>query len=422
MSDKIEDAQKKLETREQRLRDFKWALGLNRLSLRLMGVWPGDDEAEGLGRLAILLRVPFMIAAMFFCLFLPQMGALALVIHELPLVIDNLMTSCAAFTCCIKLYFVWRSKQVLRPVIQSVSADWLRPKLDWEREAMIREASRARIFTVSGYAVLAGCYTGFAFAPLFGFDIRMISNITDYGEKHLLVQSYFPYDYSKSPNYEITQVSQLIAGFFIGMSVSVPDNYFGALLFHASAQFEILGANLENLVRQDDKALRSRQFNRRFGIFVDRHVHLMTMVTAVEYSFSFVIMAQIFCMSIMVCSLGFQILGMIEGTTADKPSLLQVLTLLGTLFTLMMHTLVDCFACETLELRSAGIFENVYNSRWYTVPKQSVAKDVIPMMVVSKNPRKLTAGKIFTLSLATYCSILKSTAGYISMLIAVNRR
>lgn len=54
--------------------------------------------------------------------------------------------------------------------------------------------------------------------------------------------------------------------------------------------------------------------------------------------------------------------------------------------------------------QSAGIFENVYNSKWYAVPKQSV-QDVIPMMVASKNPRKLTAGKIFTLSLATYCSV-----------------
>ena len=148
-------------------------------------------------------------------------------------------------------------------------------KYDWEIEAMKREATRARIFTISGYVVLAGAYAGFAFAPLFGFNIRMISNITDYGDRHLLVQSYFPYDYSKSPNYEITHVSQLIAGFFVGMSVSIPDNYFAALVFHASAQFEILGTHIENFIREDKKALRARNFNTKLGYFVGRHVHLI---------------------------------------------------------------------------------------------------------------------------------------------------
>lgn len=112
------------------------------------------------------------------------------------------------------------------------------------------------------------------------------------------------------------------------------------------------------------------------------------MVSAVEYSFSFVIMAQIFCMSIMVCSLGFQILGvssiskhanyiytitellptqMLDGTTGDKPSPLQVLTLVGTLFTLMTHTLVDCFACETLALRVSISFFSHSISRVHSI-------------------------------------------------------
>ena len=91
--------------------EFKWALGLNRLSLRIMGVWPGDEDVAGLAGLAVLLRVPTMVFFMFVFLFLPQMYALALVIKELPLVIDNLMTSCAALTSCIKLFFIWHSKK-----------------------------------------------------------------------------------------------------------------------------------------------------------------------------------------------------------------------------------------------------------------------------------------------------------------------
>ncbi|XP_058802890.1 uncharacterized protein LOC131670912 isoform X2 [Phymastichus coffea] len=410
------------EGRSEAFQDFKWALGLNRLSLRLMGVWPNERDLDE-ELTSVTFRVPAMIATISLCLFLPQMYALVLVFNELPLVIDNLVTSCSALTSCVKLYFVWRSKTLLWPVVESVKCDWLRPKRSWEREAMKREAARARLFTISGYVVLAGCYSGFAFAPLFGINIRMISNITDYGDRLLMVQSYLPYDYSKSPAYEITQTSQLIAGFFIGMAVSIPDNYYAALVFHVSAQFEILGDRIERFIKTDPAAetfSSDIDFQRSVGVFIDRHVHLIALVTAVEESFNFVIAAQILCMSVVVCCLGFQILGIIGGNE-DKPSLLQIVTLVGTLFTLMMHTLVDCFASETLASRSSGFFHNVYNCKWYTIPQYDT-RLLIPMMLLSKIPRKLTAGKIFHLSLSTYCNILKSTASYISMLLVASGR
>ena len=75
-----------------------------------MGIWP-DDEDKSNESMFAAMRLPIMICAIFFCMFLPQMYALALNIYEMPLVIDNLMTSCSAFTSCIKLYFLWHSKK-----------------------------------------------------------------------------------------------------------------------------------------------------------------------------------------------------------------------------------------------------------------------------------------------------------------------
>ena len=91
--------------------DFEWALNLNRLSLRLMGVWPGDEDVPGIAGLAVFLRVPIMVFFIFGFIFLPQMYALTLVYRELPLVIDNLMTSSAALMSCVKLFFIWHSKK-----------------------------------------------------------------------------------------------------------------------------------------------------------------------------------------------------------------------------------------------------------------------------------------------------------------------
>lgn len=159
----------------------------------------------------------------------------------------------------------------MRTVTTSIKRDWTRPKRDWELEAMTREAGRAKLFTLSGYLILGGCYAGFAFAPLAGINIRMISNLTDYADnRYLMVQSDFPFDYSPSPIFEVILGCQMIAGFFIGMSVSIPDNYFAAVVLHASAQFEVLGRDAENLVRENGV-----DFKRKLKLLVQRHVHLL---------------------------------------------------------------------------------------------------------------------------------------------------
>ncbi|XP_014219204.1 uncharacterized protein LOC106647375 [Copidosoma floridanum] len=409
---------------EKNLQDFEWAFGLNRLALRLMAIWPGDDDCieESKNK---QLRVPCMILAMLFFLFLPQMAALILVVHELPLVIDNLMTSTSVLTSTIKLYNLWDGRKVLQPVVRSVTRDWLRDKHEWERGQMRREAAKARLFTVTGYFILAGCYMGFALAPLLGIQVRLITNITDHGQRYHLVQSYYPsFDYSESPYYELVLISQYTAGIFVGMAVSIPDVYMVALVNHMTAQFGVLGTHVETSMWESDgqsipECSRRRDFRAKLRFFVDRHVHLMKNVAAIEDSFSFVVAPQILCMVVMVCCLSFQILSVRSDTSDHKPPILQVLTLVMTLFTMMMHMLVNCFACEVLNERSTEMFHKIYGSGWYTV-HQHKARDLIPLMAMSGIPQKITAAKIFRLSLRTYCNILKSAVGYISMLIAVS--
>ncbi|CAB0034525.1 unnamed protein product [Trichogramma brassicae] len=287
--------------------NYNWAVGLNRWSLRLMGIWPGERQQY--------LRVPFMIGIIFFCLFLPQMYALVLVMQHLPLVIDNLLTSCAALTSCFKLLFFWQNRQgksiyitygrrkyslytclrtattvqVLDLVIESMRKDWLRGCMDQRtRKTMLKAASRARLITTLDYSVMASCYAGFVVAPLLGFDLRTSNNITDYppGGRKLLVQSYYPFDYSASPTFELAYFLQLVGSFFVGMAVSIPDDYFGALILHASAQFSVLAARIDGLIDEvtttrdcsGPAAVADRSdpstINRRLGRLVDRHVHL----------------------------------------------------------------------------------------------------------------------------------------------------
>ena len=90
--------------------DFYWAVGLNRVSLRLMGVWP-DYFEEDPKSFVTISTIPFMILVIMSCVFVPQMYAMSKVGRQLALVVDNLMSSCPAFIGCLKLYFLWKNKE-----------------------------------------------------------------------------------------------------------------------------------------------------------------------------------------------------------------------------------------------------------------------------------------------------------------------
>ena len=142
---------------------------------------------------------------------------------------------------------------------------------------MMKEAKRGRIFTIVCLVVTSCSFIGFSMGSIFNIDIRIISNITDYGNRNLFAQSYYPYDYSKSPYFELTNLSQMIAATFIGVSITVTENYFGALVFHASAQYQILNEEIKKLFCDADNKEHQETkqiFKKNLVYIVERHTHL----------------------------------------------------------------------------------------------------------------------------------------------------
>ncbi|XP_058795482.1 odorant receptor 13a-like isoform X2 [Phymastichus coffea] len=404
---------------EQSSKDLRWALGLNKWGAKLLGVWPieaANHSIESKEPWHVYLRVPFIITLLLFWICLPQTWALVLDINNFSVVVNNLMSNAAAFSGSIKLFFLWHNKKVMQPVVQSARNDWLRAKSFWERELMLQHASGIRLVTAFDYTLTTLTVFGFVVFPLLNIDIRLKSNITDYADRHLLVQSYYPFDYSKTPYFELTMGLQYLGAFFTALATTVPESYFGALVMHTSGQFEILSLGFERCFDEPGPTNDEPRLPR----LVQRHVHLVAIARTLEISFTYVILAQIFGTSIILCSYGFQFLAIIGASDQQVP-VLQVITVLCVMVTLMIQTLLDCVVGETLATRIVSLCHSIYKCQWYKVTRNS-ARDLIPTMIISQNQKTLTAGKILPLSLKTYCSILKTTAGYISMLVAVNSK
>lgn len=167
---------------------------------------------------------------------------------------------------------------VFQPIIEMIQADWRNNiKTAWKHEIMVKQARRARIFTISGCIITIISGSGFMIAPILGLSTRTISNITDpYEGFNLHFQSCYPFNYGRSPIFELVYTTQLVTAIFASFPVSAPDNFFGAMVFHASGQCEILQKRAKSLLESEDFTnLTSKNFRKKLGKLVDCHVRLI---------------------------------------------------------------------------------------------------------------------------------------------------
>ncbi|CAL1687665.1 unnamed protein product [Lasius platythorax] len=76
-----------------------------------------------------------------------------------------------------------------------------------------------------------------------------------------------------------------------------------------------------------------------------------------------------------------------------------------------------CAIGEYLVIQCNGIYEAVCQYKWYNLkPRQ--ARSLLIMMMQANKPLNLTAGKLFPMTMATFCGLLKTSGGYISVLLA----
>lgn len=120
-----------------------------------------------------------------------------------------------------------------------IAEDWQKSKSTQERNIMMRRAENARIIITLGYSLMGLAYIFIVFPPAFGLSIRYLSNITDPG-RPMLIQTYYTYDVTKTPQYEMTYVVHSISIFFAFTCYVGIDNFLGLIVFHICGQLDIL--------------------------------------------------------------------------------------------------------------------------------------------------------------------------------------
>ncbi|XP_011332757.2 putative odorant receptor 83c isoform X2 [Ooceraea biroi] len=338
---------------------------------------------------------------------IPSLHSLLKIYDDITSAIDNLQYTLPLLIALMKLFIIRQKKYDILLVLNMIKNDWLKPMTSEERNVMIKQARIARILTLLSCLVAEMFAIIISILPIFGISMRYRTNRTDPG-KILPLQTYYLYDVNNSPLYELTFVLQSLSMIVVATIYTGPDTFMSLLVFHICGQLKNLKARIRNLDQLNN-------FPDALSASVKDHIRLLRAIIIINDTFNLMLLGLLVYFGILFTLYGFLFVSITtQGRNLSMGRLL--LFLFG--FTITFgHMSLYCILGEILVIQSEGIYEAVCQYEWYKL-KPWQAKDFLNIMIQARRPLYLTAGKLFPMTIATLCNLLKTSGGYISVLLA----
>ncbi|XP_032456566.1 odorant receptor 9a-like isoform X2 [Nasonia vitripennis] len=302
----------------------------------------------------------------------------------------------------------------LRKLMIQITNDWRSPHGPIELEIMEENARFSRLVSATCIFLADATFAAQFIIAVLRIDAqnRLQANGTDI-DRPLYMRASFPYDSQISPNYELTLAGQLFSNFFAATTYTSIDSLFIVLMLHLCGQLSVLRLKFPGL-----KGCSGNEFAEKIAYIHRRHDQLTVCANTIEEVFNKTFLLQIITSSFVLCMLGYQIMTITNGNNIP---FMELVFMIYYVICFLFITFTYCYMAEKLREKSVDISDAAYQCDWYDLtPQQS--KQLIIIMLRARRPLQVTAGKFVAFSLSLYCSILKSSGGYMSMLLAIQQR
>ncbi|XP_067206072.1 odorant receptor 13a-like [Linepithema humile] len=385
-------------------RDFEWAVKLNRIALDLLGLWP-KTARNPRQKLLCNLRVLLVFVGLIFGVIIPAVHSLIRIHDDTILMMDNLQLTLPVISSSIRIAIFWWKKEAIIPVVNMMADDWMQTKNVQERSMMIRKAKIPRIIITCGFCLMIIAFCFIIGLPIFGMSMRLITNFTDPG-RPMPLQTYYIYNVTKTPHYELTFFMQAIYVMLAMTAYAGIDNFLGLFVFHICGQLDILNGRLTRL----DKYINSQAMLRDC---VTKHISLLRNIAVIEDAYNITLLALFVYFALFFAFFGFRIINLFD--EGNDMSIIHLVYFFACIVNAIVHMCLYCALGEILVGQCNEVYYAGYNVKWYSMDPK-ITKDLLIFLIRGNKPVYLTAGKIFPMTMATFCSLIKTSVGYISVL------
>ncbi|CAL1673616.1 unnamed protein product [Lasius platythorax] len=320
--------------------------------------------------------------------------------------VDCLMLTCCGTLGILKIIWFRIYANNLTNNYNSALNDYLTIENMEERATMRKHAFIGRIIFCPLMCFSYFSCIMYALTPFMDYDEKN-QNITN---EDIVLEYPFPsrcsieYFHAPTSMYKILVIIEAFAMIVMASANAGNDALFLNITLHICGQVKILRTHF---VKFD---VTRPQVYDRFNALIQRHIYLIRLARELADTINFILLIQLFFITILLCIMGFQFL--IALKIRDTAMMTQsVMVQTAFLIQLMMYTFIGNY----LKLQMEEIAFSIYQSAWYDFPAK-IMKNIIFIFMQTESPVTFQAGNFITVNLSTLVSILKTSFSYLSVL------
>ncbi|XP_078049812.1 uncharacterized protein LOC144476576 [Augochlora pura] len=319
---------------------------------------------------------------------------------QLPEVFDCFSLVFTYFLLFVKLIVVSLNSGVLYGIVTSMEDDCVKYTVADTKNFIPKAAELSQIVTKSVIITYVG------FSAFYAVTTLAAPQVNDTLPRRLVLNMDLPFNTIDSPNYELVVLAQTISLLMTGYAYSVFSSLLLVAVLHMGCQIDILCHVMTSIASsKDEKTFRS---------VAERHQELIAFSEEIEQMFTYISFAQLISNTMCLCCLGYLVVISVKEGSEAAQLIKFCLYYVGTCIEIFTY----CFAGEYLNVKNDMIVDAAYQMTWYHM-RPSMSRQVLFLLLRSQKGMQLTIGKFSKLRLETFSWIMKSSASYMSVFLAI---
>ncbi|XP_057329426.1 odorant receptor 33b-like isoform X1 [Microplitis mediator] len=394
---------------------YRYAVGWNPFMLNFIGAWP--QSSNGIFK----YKIWFCFFCVLMFIWIPLTASIYPLWGNMDAVIGCLSISIPLIIAMMKLVIFYYYKKEVKIFIDLIAKDWTITRKDNERIPMIKMAYLSRVISFISVFLINSTIIAY-----FLFKIWMAMQIKKQRINHdsnvvidLLYPAYLPYSTKELKYYLPTWAIQCFTTYFSTTAYASFDSFMSMILLHICGQLAIIGISIKNLVNETNFE-NIYKFRWSLGQIVKRHEELNQLIELMENSFCSILLPQMLVCTLAFCFQGYMLTMNLVDSANNNMSILEIMFFSSYMIYTILHLFIYCYIGDLLSFQSTLITQTCYESNWFNLPFRE-ARLLMIINYRSYKPLAITAGKFCSFSRHLFIVILKTSFGYLSMLLAVKQ-
>ncbi|XP_011864764.1 PREDICTED: odorant receptor 9a-like isoform X1 [Vollenhovia emeryi] len=377
---------------------------INKVLLSCVGQWPYQTNRSSNAIIVIIVSLAGTQFIAKIC------GLLS--IDNVDVFIDSLSPMVVDIGCGVKLITCILKATEIRALFDQIQYDWQLLMTSPYIKILKNYAQNGRTFTIIYASAFYSALVFFMLVPLQPLLLGSSSNDT---ARPLLHQVEYYIDMEKY-YFPILIHGYVTAVICVSIAIAA-DTMYVIVVQHVCGLFMIIGQQLEKSVKEGNLEINfkpSIKDDKPYENIVNNiyaHKRALRFASLIEAAFS-----QMFLIIAGFNMLIISMTGVTAVTNVDQPE--EFLRQITFSCALLVHLFFESFQAQRLIDHSTYIHTSLMNIAWYQTSSRT-RKILIFMIMKTREPCVLTAGKMFVISMDTFSTIVRTSVSYFTMLRSV---